>query len=173
MVTPRLKQRSDAVWILVVRKRRISAALLQCSPTCVRRLLFAHHPVAVAIPCAGYHRLRESPAAALAALHAGFAGGLCRVARAVGSCRGRRSWVVRAVCRAWVNWRAAMRYLQFRRVCACVEHSAERISFAQGDGETPIIFARLSAFSSGVGEGIYKSVVQGDREFLRVEVSDR
>ena len=29
--------------------------------------------------------------------------------------------------------------MQFRRVCACVEHSAERISFAQGDGEVPII----------------------------------
>ena len=33
--------------------------------------------------------------------------------------------------------------------------------------------ARLSAFSSGVGEGIHHSVVQSHREFLRVGVSDR
>ncbi len=32
---------------------------------------------------------------------------------------------------------------------------------------------RLSAFSSGVGEGIYEPVVQSDGEFLRVGVSDR
>ena len=42
---------------------------------------------------------------------------------------------------------------------------------ATGDGNQGL--ARLSAFSSGVGEGIHESVVQSDGEFLRVGVSDR
>ena len=39
--------------------------------------------------------------------------------------------------------------------------------------QVPIAQARLSAFSSGVSQGIYKSVVQSDRAFLRIRVCDR
>ena len=59
---------SDADRRRVVRKRRISAALLQCSPTRVRCLLLAHYSVAVS--GAGDHPSLKAPTAAPAALHA-------------------------------------------------------------------------------------------------------
>ena len=44
---------SDAGWHRVVQKRRVSAALLQCSPKGVEAVLLAYNTVAITITCAG------------------------------------------------------------------------------------------------------------------------
>ena len=67
---------NDAAWHRVVRKRRKNAALLQCSPRGVRRLLLAHNTVVITITLAGDHLLLEPPAAVFADRYASFDGRL-------------------------------------------------------------------------------------------------
>ena len=91
---------------------------------------FAHHSVAVAIPCAGNHPLREASAAALAALYTAFSRCLRGVAVGVGSHLGHRR--CRQLCRpAGGNWRRARLSLAGHRQLgtfgAGVEHFDESV----------------------------------------------
>ena len=71
----------------------------------------ADYAIPVAVLSGGDNPLGEPPSRPFAALCTRFTGGLCCVARAVCSRRGRRSGVVGAVCRARVKRSAALRYL--------------------------------------------------------------
>ena len=116
----------------------LSCGRLREFPATERRSFLAHYPVAVAVPRAGDHRLRESSPAAFAALYAGFAGGLCRVARAVRPC----SW-----CWHMTGWSvvggeiwaclATVIHLELWMVGAGVEHLDEGVVFCLGGSEDP------------------------------------
>ena len=122
------------VGVLFSRIAAGSGSALYCNPVCVARSLLAHDAVAVAVPGAGYHPLRETPTVAFGPLNSDFPCRLSRVAGVVPDRLGCLNWWLRGNDR-WSSLALACHHR--RRGIAGVYHLDQSVVLVLRDGQVP------------------------------------